>query len=507
MPPEPAAHELTITIAPDGLSVTLCIPPGVPMSELGVDTVREAVKERGVLINGEREELIKQVVEKIDPIREEMIEVVVATGQAPEHAQDGFFVLDEALEKPETAPPEDQPNENKDGVDHYAQSHFTVVAKEQRIGVIVLPTEPVDGEDVAGKTIGARLGKPCGIRVDKSIRTESDGTLIADTWGVLQRTGDSLRIEESLEINGPVDFSTGNIDFPGSVTVSKGVRDCFVVRCQKSLEVRELVEAATLHAVLNVTLHRGASGRGKGQISAGQDLHAKYLDGVRADIGRDAFVANEINECDVRIGRALNAPRCTIVGGSIVVGATCEIEQLGGEGGVTTDIAIGRHQDLESLALAMIRLTAQIDRERARLAVKCKKMQCVTGEAALEFASQLTEMTDDLMLLDASRSDINGALNSIAELVGDDRDKWLLVQKDIYEGVRVWLGEFRADFKQDIKGPVKIFIGPNGEPQISEVDQSTTVPLATVARMVEDDRFVHWAQFRTTSDESADFAA
>ena len=58
----------------------------------------------------------------------------------------------------------------------------------------------------------------------------------------------SAKVSNTLEIDQNVDFSTGNIDFPGNVIVHRSVKDCFTVKARDDIEVRGLIEAATLIA-------------------------------------------------------------------------------------------------------------------------------------------------------------------------------------------------------------------------------------------------------------------
>jgi len=506
MAPDPKISEVSVTVTPDGLSATLSIPADLPAAATTVDAITDAIKQRGVMITPERREGIEEFVSTIRPIREEPIEVVIAQGREPVPGDDGYFELDETLVRPDPSTQEIKPDDESEEVDYYAQSHFTIVLTKQRIGSIVPPTEAVDGEDVAGKTLPAKPGKACSIRPDSTIRTESDGTLFAVDSGLLQTIGDTLKIESELKINGFVDFSTGNVDFPGNVYVAKGVRDRFVVASGQCVEVRELVEAASLRSALDITLLRGAAGRGKGTIEAGRDLHARYLDAIQGIVGRDAFVNNELNECELRVGRAFDSPRCTIVGGSLMVGKSCEIEQLGGEGGVTTDVILGRHQHIERYGHKLIELKVLIEHQLAKLNIKLKKLQRATREDTAHIATEMAATQQNLMMLDAKLRAISSSLVSVARKFAEN-DVWLLVHKDIYQGARVWVGKFCAEFKQDVKGPVKVYVGENGVPQISEVETNTTVPLANFAKMTVDDQFVQWAKLLehtpTDSDKKA----
>jgi uncharacterized protein len=503
MPPDPVIPEVTVTVTPDGLSATLSIPVDLPAAATTVDALSDAIKQRGILINDERRLSLEELVCTIRPIREEPFEVVIATGRAPVPGEDGHFELDPALEEPDPSEKQVEPEEESEDIDYYAQSKLQIVLAKQRIGRLVPPTEAVDGEDVAGKTITAKPGKQCNIRPDATIRMESDGTLFAIESGILETVGDVLKIESELNINGYVDFSTGNVDFPGDLSVTKGVRDRFVVSSDKSIEIRELVEAASLKAGLDITLLRGAAGRGKGSVHAGRDLHTKYLDAVKGQVGRDAFINNELNECELCVGRAFDSPRCTIVGGSLMVGKSCEIEQLGGEGGVTTDIILGRHHGMEGRGRTLIELKERIEFELAKLNIKLKKLQRATQDEETDVATEIASTQQNLMMLDAKQRAISSSLVSAARRFVEN-EVWLIVHKDIYQGARVWIGQSCAEFRQDVKGPVKVSVDPKGVPQICEVETQACMPLSSVAKVSPDDRYVQWRSLLGSKPDEGD---
>lgn len=115
-----------------------------------------------------------------------------------------------------------------------------------------------------------------------------------------------LRVIELYEVPGFVDFSTGNIDFEGSVHVRQGIRDRFEVKATGSIIVDGLVEGATIHCGGDFTAHQGMVGKERGLLFVKGNADVGYLNNVKAEIIGNLTVRRELMNCDLVIGKSLN---------------------------------------------------------------------------------------------------------------------------------------------------------------------------------------------------------
>ena len=92
--------------------------------------------------------------------------------------------------------------------------------------------------------------------------------LIATQDGHLTFAHEAFQVSPLLEIQGDVDYSTGNIDFSGDVHICGDVRENFTVHAQGTVTVDGLVEAATVEAGGDLVIARGVVGDGRALLKS-----------------------------------------------------------------------------------------------------------------------------------------------------------------------------------------------------------------------------------------------
>lgn len=405
-------------------------------------------------------------------------EAVVARGTAPVHGVDGRFELTEALE-PEKPEPGDSTEHR--AVDHYRRSAFIIVEQGQTIGTLRTHTEAKNGLDVRGEVIRATEGRPCAVSFDDTVEVGSDGAVVALHKGRLEMTSTRVSVDPVLEIAESVDFSTGNVRFPGDVSIGKGVRDCFDVEVGGDLEVTELVEAAFIRARGSVVLLRGMAGRGKGEITAGGDLEAKYLDGATVRVGNDLRVQRELTNCVTHVGRCVRSPACTVVGGELWVRFGGEVRTLGGEAEAETLVRLGVDVELDEYARLLEELLPQTAGRAARaqqqLAELMKSGEAMKPtQAEMKVHLEFEEMTERARF-PAIKAAIARVLAAYKRLEGAT----LSVEKAIMPGVTLAIGGHAATVRDVIRGPVTIAMDEHGTLVMRQ--SGSTTPLASKAKL------------------------
>jgi cytoskeletal protein CcmA (bactofilin family) len=222
--------------------------------------------------------------------------------------------------------------------DHRARSSLRIIRRDETIAIITPPQAGVDGEDVRGVLLRATAAAPLRTTLHASVKQLTDGRVIALRDGCLHSTPEELAIRGEFHIAGNVDYSTGNIDVPGSVFIAGGVADCFVVKASTDIRVAQLVDAASLEAGRDLHLEQGAAGRDLVQHRCGRDFCAPTISGLDVFIGRHASVKHEIADCRLHVQGSFDGPNCTLVRGELhAAGGAC-LGTLGSAG------AGGHHQ-------------------------------------------------------------------------------------------------------------------------------------------------------------------
>ena len=382
--------------------------------------------------------------------------------------------------------PETDPDES--GTSHYDQMGFVVVQRGDTIAHKSERSEGVDGCDIFGKTIPAHEGKLNEGFLDESIFVSPDGVCTALISGVLNATETSISISNHLSVNGDVDFTTGRITFPGSVSVKGSVRDRFFVHALKDIEIDGLVEAADLQSDQSITLHRGMAGKDIGQTNAEQNLTAGYLESVIGTIKGNAIVNSEITNCTLIIRGELHADSAALRGGAVEVSKTARIGSIGSVQGVKTEVRIGTLPDVERLIRNADELLKQIERKIETETSKKERMDKAITKATPQQIEELMGLQFEIDELQSRKNDLDTSRDILLNLLSIHTQARLEITKAIYAKSVLYFPGYRCEFSNDLIGESVITIGSNGKPTLNYLGKS--MPLSERARIIPDDRIL-----------------
>lgn len=374
-------------------------------------------------------------------------------------------------------------------VDFRTQSAFVIVPKGEIIGTVSEPTTGVDGEDVFGKAALARSGRSLKDTLGANLVRRADGTVAAEKPGRLIIEGNAVRVATTLEILGPVDYATGNVDFPGDVSVTKGMRDHFQIRAEGSVILHDLVEASTIDCRGGLTVTAGIVGRGKGKISVGGDVSANYLDNIEGVIEGALRIAREINACRLRVGGSIDSPSAVLIGGETVASQRVELAQVGGEGGVRTELILGALDELEGYLAPVASVTERVTSAAAKAKRELEDLERNITKLTATQAERLTELQFDIantaaMLgkLDEANAKLLGAVRAHSRAV-------LAVHRGVFPGAVIWVRGHRIEPGVLLKGPLLLDLDDAGVPSYRPLKgDAPRRPLAGVAKVHPDDR-------------------
>lgn len=458
-----------VIVADDRSCVELEIPADYPSTLFTTACLTMTLREHGVEMTPEANEslasFVAQGVPSGSPRR-----AVISRATPAMHGRDGEvqWLVDD-----------DKRCDTGAAVDYYNQSAYVMVEAGQVIGRIVEPTPGEDGRDVLGGTIHARAGKPVELEIDESIVRDHEGQLVAQAQGVLVREPGAARISQMLAIDGYVDFSSGNIDFDGSVAISKGVRDCFSVRATGNIEVRGLIESAAIECGGDLIAHGGMAGRDRGSVDVNGNVHAKYLDSVKGEVRGNLSVEREVVNCDLLVHGNIEAPHGSIVGGKVSVTGAVAVETLGSDGGGTA-LVLGFVPQLEPIAKRFERILEALEKRKAKMVDEQNQLNC--GEVTATNKERQTELMFEIGQLDASiRRAMNG-LRGVMKEIQRRRTICVNVSKELHEGVTLDVRGQRWRIDSALRGPLEISLDEDG--RLTCMQNQSTRPINQVATLM-----------------------
>jgi uncharacterized protein (DUF342 family) len=273
---------------------------------------------------------------------------VIAEGKAPVPGENGSlqYHFDNSSLRP-------KPQIMDDGTVNFRQLGLLRLCN--RGDVLVTSIPPKDGKngiDVYGNVIPFVKGRPpMPLPKGKNTVISEDGLhLVADVSGQLVISDKKIHISPTLELKANVDNSTGDIDFNGTVTIRGNVVSGFTVKASGNIEVMGVCEAAKLVAEGSIVLGNGAQGMDKGELTAGGDITAKFIESCKVNAGGN-IMADSILNSTVRCNGdvVLSGKNGLLVGGSLIAGNKVVARTIGSPMGTQTDVEAGNNpQQLSS---------------------------------------------------------------------------------------------------------------------------------------------------------------
>lgn len=458
-------HEATlrVVVSADKSTAELIIPPGMDRQAITPELCETVLRDSGVEVTAEVRAAVKQIL-----MAGAASKAVVARAIPPRHGIDGYveWVVDSeqpkaAADDPAAAPP--APAAQPEQTSYYEQSAFVMVKPGQVVGHLHPPTPGEDGRDVTGKTLPAKPGKEFRLKFDESLLCDANGKLIAQDEGVLIRDPNNAGVRRVLEIPGYVDFSTGNIDFHGDVFVGKGVRDLFTIKSTGNVDVKGLIEAATILADGDLFAHGGFAGRERGTVRCG-GVHAKYLDNIQGEVLRDLNVEREIINCELTIHGNLEAPHGAIIGGRMTVTGKVHVGMLGSGAAVATEIVVGSVPRLEPLHQRLQNFIQQLQEKLDRAVEEQTQLNRMLGKTrpTAQDKERQTELIFEIAHFQTLLTKAKPTLENLEKRINEQRTIDVTIERKLHPGVIVVVGRDQYHVSADMRGPLRIIRGPDG---------------------------------------------
>lgn len=390
-----------VVVSEDGFKAFLTFTEGSDAIPFSAHELRALLTEHGV-VHGVRTDLEEVVANRVPQERS----ILVAVGKKPEEGKHGW--IEYCFKASDRAP--ERSGEQK--VDYHDLGwihnvHKLVVIAEVHPAEAGIPGVTVSGDPAPPPPVQdppLKLGS--GVALDPSNHRKVIATV--DGNAVVEKEG-TLQVHQTITITGNVDYSTGDINFVGSVLVLGDVKSDFTIKAGHSVEIRGNVEDATIEAGGDVIIRKGFIGQGNGLIKAhgNVDIHHVWNQTVFAD--HIIRIVREGMRSKLHAAEKITAPAAVFVGALLEAGEEVEVCSLGHEDRTQAKVRVGRRALLmEQIAsVESRRQNAQRQIEEAKNGIyRLVRLQLDNGSltasqegflAKLKLAqSELTRMVDAL---------------------------------------------------------------------------------------------------------------
>jgi uncharacterized protein len=490
------AECLKLQTESDGLEGYLVVHPGYDRQDVTAEILRIQLQAAGVVSSWIDKKSLKDISARCQGDSDTVHRALVAVGAAPTHGLAGSFEAHESIRQRQLEISHRQKSldeldggsalDDDQATDFRSQSAYIFIKKDQEIGVLIPPTDGLDGQDIFGATIAARRGPPSPMELGSGVQLDEDQIVRADTHGVLKLSSLNISVDETLHIDGAVDYSTGNISFSGSIEVSKEVQDCFVVEAEGSVHIRGLVQAATIHTDRELILEGGMAGREKGVLYAGGGLSARYLDAVTGVVHGVCTIRNEINSCELLVHGHFDSPEAALRGGRSVATMGMTIGVLGGAGGITTEVLIGHLAEPERLIARTFDLIQELEGSAADAMTRLDQLKSNLAKITATQAEELTELEFEASHQGKLLASMRQKLVQLTELVEASTKHTLKIMRRACPGAKIWFPGFLVEIRRELKGPVEILLDQDGQIQLIDVNSGSSISTTDSLSIVED---------------------
>ena len=436
-----AAPTIRVTISRDRLEAYLEIdvPIGGRIPE--IDEVIDQIQEADIRYGVDYEEVEKAR-------RNPGIRVVCARGMAPEDGDDAYIRhhIDFAGRG--------KPKELENGqVDFKNLDMFIKVGQ----GDLLLEKIPASagrpGIDVLGQRILPKHGQDVMLPMGKNVQLQDCRKMIAAIAGQVLVEDRRVSVVPVIEVNGDVDLSTGNIDFPGNVVIRGSVQTGFFVKAGGDVEIYGTVSGGVVEGK-DVIIRMGIIGMQSGYVNAVQDLQAKFIQNAIASAGRDILVRDGIINSEVSAGRnvRVDGGNGSVVGGMISAGEEIYARTVGTSRAAGTELRVGVNPALRE---EYQHLRQEYKKAEANLESICKNLRMLQSVDRNHLSDDkkelLMKMTQGQFRLRGQIEALQQRINEIDIAFESMRYGRIKVHDRVAAGTKIIIGALIKPLRDDFK--------------------------------------------------------
>ena len=260
-------------------------------------------------------------------------QIVLAKGRAPVATRPAFLKLEPRFFSHHF--------QDKGGaqVDFKEFSPFVIVKKGELLARGILPRDGMAGMTVYGNEI------PAGRKDIKHLKPGphtlfAHGKVFARIAGRFTLEGDVFDVSDTLELDAGVGYGTGNLTFPGSVTVKGVVADGFRLAAGGAITVKGPLDASEVLCHGNLSVEGGIIGKRPGLVRVGGWAKALYIEHCQVEALGSITVTKALLHARVFTNTDLVLDdNGRVVASSVWVKGNLTCGQLGGENGPVRVVA------------------------------------------------------------------------------------------------------------------------------------------------------------------------
>jgi hypothetical protein len=336
-----------------------------------------------------------------------------------------------------------KPKLKDDGsVDFHNLGNIAVVEKGTKLAELTPADSGRNGLSVKGKPLPPKKVKRMHLRHGRNIRMSDDKCrLYAEVSGYATLVDDMVMLSDVYRVPANVDASTGDIHFDGTVEVAGNVNTGFAIETSGDIVVNGVVEGASLKAGGNIVIKRGMQGMERGELQAGGNITAKFLENckVRCEGGlkADAVLHSDV---DCKEDIEVRGKKGLVNGGHIRTYGKIHATSLGSTMGTSTKVEVKPDKDLilkKNEIQEKIDMTEQTLQKFEKIAESVKAQLSLGREITKEQRNYIKQATQSKPAMTRELRELKHEKTGLQSLIENNRLASVYVEKEVYAGVKI----------------------------------------------------------------------
>ncbi len=405
--------------------------------------------------------------------------LVVAQGKHPRPGSNGEIRI---LFNSDT---QKQRIDEKKSVDHREIGIIRSVKTGYRLAVRIEAEPGQVGQKINGEIIPAESGKNAEFKIGPNVIIKGNDAVATITGRpVLEKNG-IIRVDEMITLD-KVDYSTGNIDFPGSIIVEDRMADGFRLTTKGSIIIKKSVGKVFLKADGEIIIEGGFLGKDEGRIESEKDVSVRFVERGRILARGSIYVRDAAMHSDLIAGDSifLGPGRGDLIGGETIAGNNIHVNKLGAVVETRTQAIVGIQYDVIQMVNSLKNdmseqeeILKKIENTEKQLDEKKRKSKEPFNDEEMNLIEKLKSVKNKyLTLLSSLKKQYEKTLESFRTHPG----AYMFIQKEMHHGVEINFGQNRV-YKSPLKpvsGKIYIYldddnniISASHEPRIKETEE------------------------------------
>lgn len=300
--------------------------------------INSAINERGIKRAFVKADALEDAATQLLSTQEPIKDIVIAEGQPPENGINAKFTFTQDLFSHKSGKQLDDGS-----VDYKEIDTYKVVAGNSLLMVKKPPTPGKEGKAVTGEDIACKPGKDVKLIIGANVevRQQDNGEehiyATSDGAVVFNKQRLSIEVLTEIKVEGDVDYSIGNIKFPGDVYIGGGVLSGFKIEADGDIYIAGCIDNAIIHGKRDLHVQKGIIN--ESTIEVERDIDTGFAQNSTLRCKGTIKAKDSLVDCEVEAGKSVAAG--AIIGGFVRTIEKITAKNLGASMGTLTELRLG----------------------------------------------------------------------------------------------------------------------------------------------------------------------